>query len=248
MKTKEYYDYEYREQVQLCKKVLGTIGESTGGEIFERFGDDPEEPVENIFLAFTHEERPFRVYIYLSWGDPELHARIDNRTGVLSIKYDPEVKPVEEKEIEVWDVIDRREKRLFLKPGLYIEEYDDELEDMVSTIRSLPESFIDEVEGMMKKYEASSILYDSMVIDLEFERDIVEADYTDIVPECVTILDAHARILESGNREVHAKPKVYIQGKPALKAGVEGTVRCRYCSALVIAGISGKCSQCGATL
>jgi len=242
----DYDNLSDAEEISASKRFLNGLKEDLGGELVTRRDDDGS--MDFFYLKFSYRDRPCRVVMDPSWGTPELQIKMKNTTGILAIKHNMKMKQEHITVDPEWDAVDKRSVKLFLAPGIIIDEYHDEMSAMVTLIQEMPEGLIGEITAFIADSNVEYLLYDAMIIDAEFGSDIFKRNYREQLPAILDMFMSHCEFFESGNRNISPKPKVYISGRPAMTGSIPGITECSYCHAAVLRTAGGACGNCGAPL
>ena len=232
----DYFSWEDEQKLDYCKRFLGQVGPVLGGNIHVDEDDD------EIELRTQIGARPARIIIDYDSGWVSVEAKLTNTVGVLVLNWDPDKKPKQSS--DPWD--EDKELRLFIGPGVFIEEYPDEANEMMQLVGRLPPQMIQEfVAAMPTRFPRISV--DATALKVNFKPEVHEIQNPPQLFSMVFgMIDRAGRVFESGQAEVSAKPRVYIGGKPA--DAMMGAMPCPYCRTICDPTQGAFCPHCGAAL
>jgi len=133
----DFSDLDTEQKIAFCQQRLGSWSSLLGGQVVTKTDDDQVE------LRTRIGERATRIVVDYDTGWTDVQTKVTNTTGVLVLWWDPDKQPHDSAHDPEWD--SGSEQRLFLAPGLYIEEYPDEAKAMWELVGRLPQPLIQEI-------------------------------------------------------------------------------------------------------
>lgn len=232
----DFSDLDTDQKLAFCQQRLGAWSSVLGGQVVTKTDDDQVE------LRTRIGERPTRVVVDYDTGWTDVQTKITNTTGVLVLWWDPEKQPQDSAHDPEWD--SGSEQRMFLAPGLYIEEYPDEAKAMWELVGRVPQPLMHEIVQAMPT-RISHLTIDADGIAMRFEP------HFDQLPDPVHLqwvfdmAERIARHFEGGGESVASKPKLYISGKAA---NIMSVASCPHCNTVVDLSEGSFCFNCGAPM
>jgi hypothetical protein len=232
----DFSDLETEQKMAFVQQRLGQWSSQLGGQVVTKSDDDQVE------LRTKIGERAMRVVVDYDTGWTDIQTKLANTTGVLVLWWDPDKQPDGNAHDPEWD--GGSEQRMFLGPGLYIEEYPDEAKAMWELVGRVPQELMGEiVQAMPTRF--SYLKVDADMIDLRFQPNFDKLPDPSQLQWVWGLVDRIARHFEGGQESVAAKPKLYISGKAANIANV---VSCPHCNTVIDLSQGTFCFNCGAPL
>ncbi len=232
----EYSDLEEEQRIAFCQQRLGAWSGVMGGQVVTDVEDDRVE------LRTRVGDRATRIRVDFDTGWTDVETKLANTTGVLVLSWDADKQPTNAPDPE-WD--DGSEQRMFLAPGLYIEEYPEEAKAMWELVGRMPQPLVQEIIQAMPT-RISYLKIDADHISLRFEPDFHELPPdVSAVQWVFAMCDRIARFFESGSDSVASKPKLYISGKAA---NIANMASCPHCNTVVDLSEGSFCYNCGAPM
>jgi hypothetical protein len=232
----EFSDLETDQKIAFCQQRLGTWSSLLGGQVVTKTDDDQVE------LRTRIGERATRVVVDYDTGWTDVQTKVANTTGVLVLWWDPDKQPTDGAHDPEWD--SGSEQRLFLAPGLYIEEYPDEAKAMWELVGRVPQPLMHEIVQAMPT-RISQLKVDADVIMMRFQPNFDQLPDPAHLQWVFALADRIARHFEGGSESVASKPKLYISGKAANIANVAS---CPHCNTVVDLSQGSFCFNCGAPM
>jgi hypothetical protein len=232
----DFSDLETEQKIALCQQRLGAWAGLLGGQVVTKTDDDQVE------LRTRLGERATRVVVDYDTGWTDVQTKLANTTGVLVLWWDPEKQPNDGAHDPEWD--GGSEQRMFLAPGLYIEEYPDEAKAMWELIGRVPQPLMHEIVQAMPT-RISYLKIDADVIEMRFEPRFDQLPEPSQLQWVFQLADRIARQFEGGSESVAAKPKLYISGQAANIATIAS---CPHCNTVVDLSQGSFCFNCGAPM
>lgn len=232
----DFSDLESDQRIAFCQQRLGGWSSVLGGQVVTKTDDDQVE------LRTRIGDRPTRVIVDYDTGWTDVEAKIANTTGVLVLWWDPDKQPENNAHDPEWD--GGSEQRMFLAPGLYIEEYPDEAKAMWELVGRLPQQMVHEIVQAMPT-RISHMRIDADKLSMRFEPRLDQISDPAAMQWVFGLTDRIARVFEGGNESVASKPKLYIAGKAA---NVANMASCAHCNTVVDLSQGSFCFNCGAAM
>lgn len=232
----DFSDLETEQKLAFCQQRLGYWGSVLGGQVVTKTDDDEVE------LRTRLGERAVRVVVDYDTGWTKVQTKLANTTGVLVLWWDADKQPTDAAHDPEWD--GGSEQRLFLAPGLYIEEYPDEAKAMWELIGRTPQPLMQEIVQAMPT-RISQLRIDADMIEMRFEPNFDQLPDPSQLQWVFGMADRIAAHFEGGQESVSAKPKLYIGGKAA---NIANMASCPHCNTVVDLSQGSFCFNCGAPM
>lgn len=252
----KHRELERPQAVALIGEFLTEIGDAYGGgKIVAPDGDDGDD----MELRAVSEGAAFRVRIDVDSGWLFADMKIENRLGPLDLTRDHDKVPRDKaQDDDPWS--DDDEVRVFVEKGIFVEGYDDDVNETLGTLELLPPMNATHTYAEMERLRISWLRAGDDEVGVGFDPNIDDlSDPAATVHAAVSTLALIGAALGSGDGEVISRPKVIIRGAVEVNgqmmepnvptaARVE-RVSCAFCSSLYVAhGQQPRCPNCGAPL
>ncbi len=232
----EFSDLDSEQRLAFCQQRLGSWSGVLGGQVVTNSDDDQVE------LRTRVGERATRVVVDYDTGWTDIQTKVANTTGVLVLWWDPDKQPNNNAHDPEWD--SGSEQRMFLAPGLYIEEYPDEAKAMWELVGRLPQPLVQEIIQAMPT-RISYLKVDADMIEMRFQPNFDQLPDPASLQWVFAMADRIARHFEAGTDSVSSKPKLYIAGKAA---NIANMASCPHCNTVVDLSEGSFCYNCGAPM
>lgn len=252
-KLKSFWDMEDEQKWELSEGLMNDVATHFENAKVKKDVDD-----DKVGMRTRVGELPVKVEFDATAGWVSIDMKCPNRVGFLSLERDLEKLPRQKDADDDW--ADDDEVRLFVGKGVFIEGDEDDVNEHLTTLKSLPPEFGDKLISKMETMKLSRFFATQDSLSIGYDDNHYEmADPISEIKNGVEVLTSAAAAFASGSRDMASEPRVRISGNvmingqlvtpnvggaPPLQQFARTT--CKYCSTIYLLGPSSRCPNCGA--
>lgn len=228
------FDLETEQKLALCGQVFQVMAPHLqNSKIVPKYDDD------EIELRARVDGVPVRVNL-TDMGWVTIEMKIDNRAGQLMLERDHDKIPKHKQADDDW--ADDDELRVFIARGIFVEGYENDINQAFATLGALPNGFVPWLCGQLERLVLSRLFATHDTMSVGFEPDVDQMrDPVQHIMDAVHTLKQAATGLAQGTAGPMAVQQGYVQ-----QAAPMHRVGCDYCGTLYVLGTSSHCPNCGA--